>query len=127
MGIMEHIAAARPFIPYVHVDYNTCPITVAWRRLTLTGRKTYDWHIVVLKRYKKGDLIPGSGREYLPTKFHAIRKDEDAIAATMIEDPPKKLPLNKGVWSSPVVREFIQPEAKDFPASFVVRTGSAMS
>lgn len=121
-----------PHIPYVHVDYNTCPITVAWVRLTPTGRTTNDWHIVVLKRYKKGNLIPGSfsgsrwGREYLPTKFHPIRKDHEAISAAMAEDPPRKLPSRKGIWSSPMVREFTQTEAKDFPPSFIATNSGAL-
>jgi len=88
-------------IPFVHVDYNTCPVHVGWVRLTPTGRETYDWHVVTIKRYKKGSLVAG-GREYTPTRYNGVRTLDDAVRVAMQEDPPRRLKAREGVWSYPV-------------------------
>jgi hypothetical protein len=116
------------WVPYVHVDYNTCPITVAWVRVTSSGRETKDWHIVTIKRYKQDKLVrsPEIGREYVPTRFHGIRTRKDAIEVALKEDPPRKLKASEGKWSEPVVREFVQKEAKNFPSSFIATNSGAL-
>jgi len=115
--------------PFAIVDHNTCPVRVAWMRLTPSGRKTNDWHSITIKRYKQDVLVKtdkGMGRKYIPTKYHGVRNLSDAVEVVMREHPPRKLKSKEGIWSFPIFEEFVQTQATGFPDFFIAHNSAAL-
>ena len=81
--------------PSVYVNRSYDPVQVSWQRLGPLGEETGEWHIVVIRRYKK------DGRARIPNEFYYVKTADIAVEVASKESPPRL--LTEGSWSKPIV------------------------